>query len=780
LTTTSSSSLVFAGSTVITIPSSVNALNNLTVANSGGVTLGAGVTVSGQLQINSGTLNLGGFTSTAGSLSFNSGATPQASGTWGNAGSGAANTDATHFAGSGTVNVLYGSDSGTQFRSNASGNWNAAATWQVSSDGSTWVASPGIYPGANNNVYIQSGFTVTLAENEACNNIDIAVGTTSSSTAQGKVACVTYALSVNGHIRGYYAAVGTTPGTDQSSGGSFDPFTKTGAGGEVKFVGNSRTLAATGQWGIYNLTTSPSSPGGGADWEFALTSGQTATMQTGFRAANVTVTSGTLDMGANICGAFGNGLLGAGNGNFTVSSGATLLSSGTGVILRRSSTGTVGSMGTFTVQGSLKLSGAAPMCAAAAYDFSSGTVEYNGTAQTLLVKDFGTSSTQADPSTYNNLTLSTSGAKKLGITTTVNGTLTMGGTASLNLNSLSLTYSGSSTLAYAGSAQQTTTDTEFPPTGSSASIPPNVAINNSLGVLLNDNKTITGTLTVSPGATLDFNSHTLTTASAPSLNGTLNMEVNKTGANTFTGSKLTQTSGNLTYGGTLMVTATGNTLASGDSVPLFATSGSFGGWFSTVTLPLLASGAAGLSWDTNKLATTGVLDIYSFSSTPLTVSTPINTAAVVVSAKLLNHASTSRGTLYVAAVSTPGHGTASLSAVPGGDLTYTPTTGYSGSDSFNIIFQDGHGTQTNTVSVTVGSGTGSSPNVLSEGMIGGNFVVNFAGIPGDTYTVETNSVASGPGWVKFGNVTAPTSGVFQVSDPAGSGSRFYRTVYPSY
>ena len=73
-------------------------------------------------------------------------------------------------------------------------------------------------------------------------------------------------------------------------------------------------------------------------------------------------------------------------------------------------------------------------------------------------------------------------------------------------------------------------------------------------------------------------------------------------------------------------------------------------------------------------------------------------------------------------------------------------------------------------------------------MNAGNFVVQFAGIPGTMYTVETNGVASGPGWVKQGNYTAPTDnsagfgiGVFQVSEPAGgAGSRFYRTVYPSY
>ena len=65
-------------------------VNNLTIANSAGVTLTSPVTVSGQLQINSGKLNPNGTTtSTVGTLSFDSGATTQVVGTYGNTGSGA-------------------------------------------------------------------------------------------------------------------------------------------------------------------------------------------------------------------------------------------------------------------------------------------------------------------------------------------------------------------------------------------------------------------------------------------------------------------------------------------------------------------------------------------------------------------------------------------------------------------------------------------------------------------------------------------------------------------
>src|SRR5207302_3070559 len=99
-------------------------------------------------------------------------------------------------------------------------------------------------------------------------------------------------------------------------------------------------------------------------------------------------------------------------------------------------------------------------------------------------------SSGADPSTYTNLKLSGTGAKTLQLNMTVNGTLTMAGTASLSLNGSTLTYGASSTLEYAGSALQTTTNSEFP----AASGPNTVKINNANGVALNGDKTVNGSL----------------------------------------------------------------------------------------------------------------------------------------------------------------------------------------------------------------------------------------------------------------------------------------------
>ena len=63
----------------------------------------------------------------------------------------------------------------------------------------------------------------------------------------------------------------------------------------------------------------------------------------------------------------------------------------------------------------------------------------------------------------------------------------------------------------------------------------------------------------------------------------------------------------------------------------------------------------------------------------------------------------------------------------------------------------------------------------------GTFSVTFAGIPGVEYTVEYAVGSAAPPWTRLENVTAGSKGLFTVTDGPGlSGSRYYRTVYPSY
>jgi autotransporter-associated beta strand protein len=169
---------------------------------------------------------------------------------------------------------------------------------------------------------------------------------------------------------------------------------------------------------------------------------------------------------------------------------------------------------------------------------------------------------------------------------------------------------------------------------------------------------------------------------------------------------------------------------------------------------------------------------------PKSLTTAENTAATYVFAKLLDGATDAdNDTLTVTAAGSPtAHGTTVLEA---SDVKYTPTTGYTGSDSYTYTISDGNGgTAVGTVNVTVTDNGGGSPNVVAGPTFDsgtGTFSVTFAGIPGYEYTVEYAVGSAAPPWTKLENVIAGSDGLFTVTDGPGlSGSRYYRTVYPSY
>jgi autotransporter-associated beta strand protein len=345
------------------------------------------------------------------------------------------------------------------------------------------------------------------------------------------------------------------------------------------------------------------------------------------------------------------------------------------------------------------------------------------------------------------------------------------GGAGANENNLALTKSGAGTLTLS----------------SSNTYSGNTTI--SAGTLaLSGSGSIAGAnMTVAKGATFDVSAITPAGYTLPA--GALTNGIDKTSGVTSQG-QIVIAGKNLTYAGSLTVGKTGaDALASGDSFTLVSkTSGALSGWFSSVSLPALTSG---ISWDTNNLASSGVLDIYNFTTTALEISTPTNAAAVVSAPKLANHASSARAaspypTGWNASASNPTNG-GSVVVNGNGSLTYTPagaanTNG--GTDGFTVTFRDGHGLQTMAVSVAVGTSStgGQSPNVLTSGIDGsGNFYALFVGATNTTYTVETNSVVSGPTWVKYANYTTGTDGLINVTNvTTGAGSLFFRTLYPSY
>lgn len=118
-------------------------------------------------------------------------------------------------------------------------------------------------------------------------------------------------------------------------------------------------------------------------------------------------------------------------------------------------------------------------------------------------------------------------------------------------------------------------------------------------------------LNISAGATLNLNGFSQTVAATnttagvtTTLGGILNLTINKGGSPAS--SVLTVTGANpLNYGGTLIVTSIGGTLAVGDTFTLFSAT-SYAGSFTSLTLPSLP---VGLFWNTANLAVNGTISV---------------------------------------------------------------------------------------------------------------------------------------------------------------------------
>jgi M6 family metalloprotease-like protein len=132
-------------------------------------------------------------------------------------------------------------------------------------------------------------------------------------------------------------------------------------------------------------------------------------------------------------------------------------------------------------------------------------------------------------------------------------------------------------------------------------------------------------------------------------------------------------------------------------------------------------------------------------------------------------------------VSFSGFSQGGQAAYANGTVTYTPASGFSGTESFTYTVTDSYGASVSaTVTVTVSAPAGSGANILSVSFNSGTqtATVTFAGIPGATYALQYSQNLST--WTQVGgNETLPSGGVATVTHTSAPSSAFYRTVYVS-
>jgi hypothetical protein len=442
--------------------------NNLTLSVSGTKTFGIETFVDGTLSI-SGTAvaNLGTIvTHTANALIL--GGVNQASGTWGSTSSGAVNTNDTYFASTTGIITI----AAAQFYSIASGNWNANTTWSFAPGGP--AVGAGIFPLATDIVNITGGFNVTVNVNSACATLTfVQEGESNTVTISPAVN-----LTVSGAItipRGNGADINTLAvGAGSLNAGSI-AFTNGGGGqrhlltistgtatvsGDVTQVGStgSASITFTGagllQLGgaIFNDANGTLTMVAGSTVEYNAAGDQTVG---NYDYQNLTLSGGgikTLQAATNILG-----------GNFTMNgtttaTGVVALTIGGNVTLESGTTFTAGAF-THNVAGNW---------------VNNGTT-FNNTGSTINLNNAGAQSIGGSVSTtFNNLTLSTSGTKTFGIATFMDGTFAINGTAVANLGAIvthtanALILGGvnqaSGTWGSTSSGAVNTNDTYFAPT----------------------------------------------------------------------------------------------------------------------------------------------------------------------------------------------------------------------------------------------------------------------------------------------------------------------------
>lgn len=140
--------------------------------------------------------------------------------------------------------------------------------------------------------------------------------------------------------------------------------------------------------------------------------------------------------------------------------------------------------------------------------------------------------------------------------------------------------------------------------------------------------------------------------------------------------------------------------------------GTLSGRLANITVPSIT---AGTHTYTAKFLGDSNFPALSFGSFTLTANpAPVaNDQSVTVAyntATPITLTATGTGTLAYAVVTNPAHGTLSGTAP---SLTYTPTTNYSGADSFTFKVNNGVDSNTATVSITVSAGSGGTPQSQS-------------------------------------------------------------------
>jgi hypothetical protein len=441
-----------------------------------------------------------------------------------------------------------------QYRSKATGNWSAAGTWEISTDGGTTWANAGAAPGSGlyGTITIKSGHTVSqnqsynagsnnniVVESGAILNMSGATGnfqfnslSVSGTVVRDDIGSVYSGSNFtinNGGIYRHAVNGGSLPSVTWSSGSTFEITGTTIAtsftsGSPQSFhhvvwncTGQSSTFSFGGLTtvnGNFTVQSTGSSPSATSCLLFTNSTAITATI-----AGNLTVSGGYFaPFGASTASSSSlniSGNLSIGGGSFDIYRPAA-------------NTGTINLAGDFSMSsGTLTKGGAGT----ANFNFAkSGTQTYSKSGGTISnainfivnngsTLNMGTSVLDGSSGTF---TLSSGGGL---ITANSGGIASSGATGSIQVTG-TRTYNTGANYTFNGNSAQAT--------GAGFAGAANLTINNSAGVTLTSSASLGGTLSLTNGALNVGTSNTITVASNGFVTATSGSLASGTGAGTFT------------------------------------------------------------------------------------------------------------------------------------------------------------------------------------------------------------------------------------------------------